>query len=359
MPILLTNCKKEQKIDAYYVTNKFKEYSDKVKKVEYKIQRIDTFAQGGTVWNNKGLALIEKDKNDEIFGFSFYSKRNDVPKEYVYDKGIGFEISKSNKTYETEQGNYDFIGSPGGQMIFRNIFKLDSVYKSINLIENDKNYILKYEFENDTTYNVTNIIKTVELTKNNFFPVKVTRTSLWNGNRTFSQTILSDIKFNEDVQNSITDYKSEFKDFEILQPEKRQANKLLDKELPKISLPNLLNRNEIINLPIGKLTLIDFWEVWCGPCIASFPKVEELKNKYPNDLKVFGIVSQDIENAIKLIKRKETTFTNLVGDEKLNAKFEITSWPRYFLVDKNGIVQREYFGFSEEIEKDIKQTIPK
>ena len=45
--------------------------------------------------------------------------------------------------------------------------------------------------------------------------------------------------------------------------------------------------------------------------------------------------------------------------ETLEKTFGVNSWPRYFLVDKNGIVQKEYFGFTEDIEKDIQMYISK
>lgn len=358
---MLGSGKKAPEIDIDYVTEKFKEYSNNIDRVEYNIQRVDTFPQtfpqNRVVWNNKGVALIEKDETDKTFGFSFYGNRDDVPEEYIYDKGIGFEISNSTKTYKTYKGNHAFIGSPGGQMICQSIFHLDSVYKSITLIENEKSFILKYEFEDDTVYSVTEIIKSVELTKDSFFPVKVTRTSKVLGNRSFSQTILSNVKINEHVKNSIKDHKNEFKDYDIIQPESRQPNRLLGKRFPIISLPSLLEQSRAINLPIGRPTLIDFWEPWCGPCIASLSKIENLKNKYSSQLEIVGIVSDDSATAIRLIGKQNVTFLNLMGNKNLMEEFSINSWPTYFLIDKNGIIQKEYIGFSELIERDIKEIL--
>tara|TARA_R110001606_G_scaffold392295_1_gene561108 strand:+ start:124 stop:1230 length:1107 start_codon:yes stop_codon:yes gene_type:complete len=357
--IIFCSCKEETKIDSNYVIAKFQENVDNINSLEYRMQRIDTFAQGSTVWNNTGVALIEKDKNDKVFGFSFYGKRDDIDKEYIYDSGNGFEISKTDKTYEVEPGHFGFIGSPGGQMVHQNIFRLDSIYKKVSVLETENSYLLSFEFENDTVYNVSDRIKVYELNKTDFFPIQIKQTSNQLGNKSVSIAKFSAVKINENVTNSIKDLKQNFQDYSIIQPEKTEPNKLLSNELPSLELPDLFDKNTIVKVNNDKLTLIDFWEVWCGPCIASFSKVENLKNKFSSDLNVIGIVSEDQENAIKLIKKKGTTFQNLVGNDEIKKAFSVNSWPRYFLVDNHGIVQKEYFGFSEQIELDIEKLINK
>ncbi|SDL38138.1 TlpA family protein disulfide reductase [Kriegella aquimaris] len=360
MATIIFSCKVRPKIDENYVITKFQENADKINLLEYRMQRIDTFAQGGTVWNHTGVALIEKDKNDKVFGFSFYGKRDDIPKEYIYDAGKGFEISKTDKTYKIEPGNFGFIGSPGGQMVHQNIFKLNTNYKKVSLSETENSYLLAFEFENDTVYNFTDQMLVYELNKTDFFPIQIKQTSKQLGNKSVSIAILSDVKTNKNVTHSIQDFKQDIQNYTIIEPEKREPNKLLSKKLPLLELPDLFDEDKIVKVNTSdKLTLIDFWEVWCGPCIASFPKVESLKNKFSSELNVIGIVSEDQENAIKLVKKKGTTFQNLVGNNELEKEFAVNSWPRYFLVDKNGIVEKEYFGFSEQIEKDIVEFVSK
>ena len=357
--VFFCSCKEKNTIDTNYVIAKFQENAEHINSLEYRMQRIDTFAQGGTVWNNSGVALIEKDDNDKVFGFSFYGKRDDIDKEYIYNAGNGFEISKTDKTYKVEPGHFGFIGTPGGQMVHQNIFKIDSIYKSVSLSETENSYLLSFEFENDTVYNVSDRTKVYELNKTDFFPIKIKQKSNQLGNKSVSIAKFSDVKINENVTNSIKNLKQDFQYYSIIEPEKREPNKLLLKKLPTLELPDLFNKNKIVKINSNKLTLIDFWEVWCGPCIASFPKVENLKNKFKSELNVVGIVSEDHENAIKLVKKKGITFQNLIGNNDLEKEFSVNSWPRYFLVDKKGIVQKEYFGFSDQIEKDINEFLTK
>ena len=87
--------------------------------------------------------------------------------------------------------------------------------------------------------------------------------------------------------------------------------------------------------------------------------VENLKNKFSSELKVVGIVTEDSEKALELIEKKGTTFQNLIGTNELKNTFGVTSWPRYFLIDAEGTVRKEYHGFSSQIELDIKKLLLK
>jgi len=354
--LIFTSCKEEEKIDFDYVASKFKENADNIKVVQYDNHRIDSSLAQNIFWNNKGTALIERKENDTFHGFSFYGKRDDVEKEYLYDNGNGFEISLKDEKYEIEHP-YSIIGSPGGQMTVKNIFKLDSIYESGKLIEEDDKYILKYTYKPDTVYNVTDQTKVIELRKKDFFPTKITYRSKALGKTNMYQYNLSSIKINEEVKTSISDIKNRISDYEVIQKKKSAPNPILNEEFPKIKLPNLKNKDQIVDLEKGKFILLDFWEVWCGPCIQSFPKVEELNKKYKDNLQIVGIVTESEESAVKLVEKKGVTFLNLFGDKEIHRDYKVNSYPRYFLIDKNGIVQNEYFGFSNEIERDIKNMI--
>ena len=178
------------------------------------------------------------------------------------------------------------------------------------------------------------------------------------GKKQSEEFIFTNIKTNDDVDVTVNDYINELSEYEqIIEEDEYIPSPLLKKPLPDITLSELFNGDKKIKLRSDKVTLIDFWEVWCGWCIKAFPDVEELHNEYGEDVNVIGIVSQDLESAKDLVNHKEATFLNLIGNKELNKAFNVNSWPRYYLVDKNGIIQNEYFGFSEKIEEDIKKLI--
>lgn len=352
----LTSCKFKTKTNYDFIKSEFEKHSSNIKKVEYYMHRIDTFANRKKIWDNTGYALIERNVADKNFGFSFYGKRNDITEEFLYDNDYGFVIYWKDKKYKIEHP-MTIIGSPGGQMVLQQIFYLDSVYKNVIVTEEDNKYILDYSFENDTVYNVTNYRKSIELTKNNYFPIKVKVSYNMLGDKIVTQYELKEVKINSADTKSIKSIKDDLKDFEVIQPMNKKRGSLLNRKYPKINLPNLQNKNEYFNLKITKVTLIDFWEVWCGWCIKSFPKIETLKNKYADSLQIIGIVTQNIENAQNLIQKKKITITNLIGNKELLKNYKVSSYPRYFLIDKNGIIRKEYFGYSDNIEKDIKILI--
>ncbi|MEO1584915.1 MAG: redoxin family protein [Planctomycetota bacterium] len=52
---------------------------------------------------------------------------------------------------------------------------------------------------------------------------------------------------------------------------------------PELKVASFIKGAPISEFEEGSVYLVDFWATWCGPCIASIPKLTEMQEKYADD----------------------------------------------------------------------------
>jgi len=101
----------------------------------------------------------------------------------------------------------------------------------------------------------------------------------------------------------------------------------------------------------GKYVLIDFWGIWCGPCVAEMPTVKKYANKYANKLTVLGINSGDTKEKIKdFITKNGYDWKQVLSGkntDNLVLKFNVSGFPTKFIIDPEGKILHRYLGDSE------------
>ena len=103
---------------------------------------------------------------------------------------------------------------------------------------------------------------------------------------------------------------------------------------------SILNIKDLIAQ--NRLTIIDFWASWCGPCRHDMPEMVALYNAYKD--KGLGIVGVSLDNdatawqkAIGDLKMTWPQMSDLKGWDNAAAKlFNITSIPHTIVVDQKG-----------------------
>lgn len=120
----------------------------------------------------------------------------------------------------------------------------------------------------------------------------------------------------------------------------RVGEKLPDFEL---SMYNYIKPSAKISDFKGKAILLDFWATWCAPCVASFPKLVNLQQKFAAELMILP-VTYEKSGYVKsfgdrLKSTKQFDFTSVVEDVDLNNAFPHSSVPHYVWVNKEGIIK--------------------
>ena len=129
--------------------------------------------------------------------------------------------------------------------------------------------------------------------------------------------------------------------------------KLVNKPAVDFSLKGLEGNVVKLSALKGKVVVIDFWATWCGPCVASFPFLQKIYEKYKSNPDVMILALNTWENeegaereakVKKFMDEKKYTFPVLF-DDNIVYKYGVDGIPTKFFIDKKGMIQFMSVGF--------------
>lgn len=126
------------------------------------------------------------------------------------------------------------------------------------------------------------------------------------------------------------------------------GNPIIGKKAPAITLTDISDKAVALTDYAGKIIIVNFWAVWCGPCIAEFPDENKLYQQYKNKgLVVINICfDSDKEQWKQLSKRHNLQMVNLYTAKadclKLLKQYNLTAPPRSILINRDGLIADNY-----------------
>lgn len=106
----------------------------------------------------------------------------------------------------------------------------------------------------------------------------------------------------------------------------------------------------------GKVVLLDFWAVWCAPCITAIPKLNHLQAEFADyDFEVVGLAvhSGTVEDVRQFAAEHGMRYRVVVGDEELPYRYGVIGYPSYFLIDRQGNQVRKLVGALPDLEEKV------
>ncbi len=91
---------------------------------------------------------------------------------------------------------------------------------------------------------------------------------------------------------------------------------------------------------IQKPTLINFWFVTCSGCIKEMPALNQMKEKYKNQVDFISVCPDNLEKVNAFLKKHTFTFSHLINAKDFIAELNIRAFPKNIFIDRNGIVKR-------------------
>ncbi len=192
---------------------------------------------------------------------------------------------------------------------------------------------------------------------------------------------------NERQDSRLTQLVTTLQRFEARIESELKLREMIGQAAPEFEIEAWVNNDAEATLESldGKVILLDFWAVWCGPCIATFPHLQEWREAFHNrGFEIIGVtryynyvwdeeteraqraaegivVTPDDEQLMigKFMQSYELKHPCIVtpADSNMQSNYGVTGIPHAVLIDRKGNIRMVKVGSGEANAKALHEMI--
>ncbi|QDT09949.1 TlpA family protein disulfide reductase [Planctomycetes bacterium K23_9] len=168
----------------------------------------------------------------------------------------------------------------------------------------------------------------------------------------------------------------------------RKLLAMVGKPAPDFDIESWVNEGDTTLESLkGKVVLVDFWSVWCGPCIMTFPHLREWREEFQDKgFEIVGVTryynykwddkaeravrapsgdkaspEDEREMLVSFLKHHELQHPTIITpkNSKMQSEFGVTGIPHVVLIDRDGKVQMVKVGAGAKTASEIHAKLAK
>ena len=125
-----------------------------------------------------------------------------------------------------------------------------------------------------------------------------------------------------------------------------QPDALIGKKAIDFNVKDLDGNDLSLEKYRGNVILLDFWAVWCGPCIAEMPNVKQVYEKYKDDnFQIIGIsLDRSRDTLVGYLEKEGITWPQFFDkngwQNRVAQMYGINAIPHMYLIDGDGVIRK-------------------